>query len=88
LSTHTPWHKRGVRVHRFVYSAWYIAQLLVGAFIIVSALVPTILLALGAIYDAFEIILTGIAAGVTGLLGLVLLWLAVHRLRNPVKPAS
>jgi hypothetical protein len=81
-----PWHKRGVRVHRFVYRGWYVAQLLLGGFILVSAVAPAIRLALDAIASSLEIILTAIAAAVTGLIGALLVWIAIHRLRNPIRP--
>lgn len=86
MSGRLPWHKRGVRVHKFVYRSWYIAQLLFGGFILVSALVPAILLAFDAVASSLDLILTTIAAAVTGLVGVLLSWLAIHRLRNPIKP--
>ena len=85
MSKSTPWHKRGLRVHKLVYRGWYIGLLLMGACIIVSALAPAILLALGAVTDTLEMILTGIAAAVMAQIGALVAWLAIHRLRKPVK---
>ncbi|MBC7767162.1 MAG: hypothetical protein H7124_00055 [Phycisphaerales bacterium] len=82
-----PWHKRGFWVHKFVYRGWYIGQLLLGGFTLVSALALAIMLALDAIANTLEIVLTAIAAVVTGLISALVLWLAIHRLRNSVKSA-
>lgn len=81
-----PWRKRGLRVHRFVYRAWYIGQLLLGGFILVVALAPVLLMAFDA--GSLDRILTASAAAATGLVGAFLLWLAIHRLRDPVRPAQ
>jgi len=86
MSTTTPWHRRGVRVPKVLYRTWYIAQLVVGALIVVSAITPAILLALNAVADTLGVILTAVAAVVSALVGSLLSWLAIHRLRNPVTP--
>jgi hypothetical protein len=88
VSECTPWHKRGFRVHRLVYRGWYIGQLLLGAFALVSALAPVFLLAMNTISDTLGFALTAVVAGVAASMGALLVWLAIHRLRNPVRPPS
>ena len=80
------WHKHGLRVHKFVYRGWYVGQSLLSVFIIISALTPAVLLAMNASASQLELILNAIAALFGSLIGALLLWLAIHRLRKPVKP--
>lgn len=82
-----PWHKRGVPVPRWAYRAWYVAQLVLSAFLALGALAPVALLLLGAITDALGFTLTAIGAAFTALACMLMGWLAIHRLRNPVTTA-
>jgi len=88
LSAGLPWHKRGFRVHRFVYRGWYIAVLLLGAITSFAALAPAVMLAMDAVRDPLGETLTAIVSVVSAAIGALALWLAIHRLRHPIKPVS
>jgi hypothetical protein len=77
-----PWHQRGIRVHKFVYRTYYIIFLLFGVFLLLPALMLPILLALGAtVQRTIELVLMALP----GLFGILFVWVAIHRLRRPIK---
>lgn len=82
MSARLPWHQRGVRVHKVVYRAYYLAVLLYGGFLLLPALMLSLLLALGI---TVEPTLEATLVAVPALIGIVVVLLAIHRLSRPLK---
>jgi hypothetical protein len=66
-----------------VYRTYYIIILLFGVFLLLPAVMLPVLLALGTTIErTLEVALMAVPA----LIGVLFVWVAIHRLRRPVKP--